>query len=109
MTCQVPVDEKARKTAQDLQSHKCTKTCRKKGPECRFGFPKLPSNTTIFLHQVNNGDKDQVKNLKLAKETLRKMRTYLEDEDNDRNKSLEQILRELDIPLEKYENAFEII
>ena len=43
VTCEVPEDPELRKTVQELQTHTCTKTCKKKGPECRFGFPRLPS------------------------------------------------------------------
>ena len=40
VTCELPEDNDGlRSTVEDLQSHKCTKTCRKKGPECGFGFP----------------------------------------------------------------------
>ena len=47
-SCELPEEPKIRKTVLDLQTHKCSKTCRKKGPECRFGFPRLPSKRTII-------------------------------------------------------------
>ena len=48
VTYQIPETETERRIVLELQSQKCTKTCKKKGPECRFGFPRLPSNETVF-------------------------------------------------------------
>ena len=34
--------------------HHHTQTCRKKGTECRFGFPKLPPPETIIAKQPDS-------------------------------------------------------
>ena len=48
VTCEIPADDQILKQlVEDLQKHKCTNTCKKKGPNCRFGFPRLPSSKTL--------------------------------------------------------------
>ena len=60
------------------QTHTCTKTCRKKGPECRFGFPRLPSNKILITDPVARDNKVAFEELKESKETLKKMRAFLD-------------------------------
>ena len=53
----------------NLQSHKHSRTCRKKGkPICRFGFPLPPLPRTMLLHPLEeNVDKYKKKNAELQK------------------------------------------
>ena len=90
------------------QSHKCTKTCRKKGPDCRFGFPRMPSNKTLVSLPVNKSDEEEQEKFKSGKAKLEKMRAYLENEECSNDKSLEEILKDLEIPPKAYENALKV-
>ena len=76
-----------------MQSHKCSKTCKKKGPQCRFGFPRLPSNKTLISIPTNKDDKDEMENLKFAKEITKKMQSFLDSENFDENLKLEEIFK----------------
>ena len=53
----------------NLQSHKHSRTCRKKGkPICRFGFPLPPLRKTMLLYPLEeNIDKYKKKNVELQK------------------------------------------
>ena len=105
VSCSLPDDEQDRKIVQDLQSHKCTKTCTKKGPHCRFGFPKLPSNKTLIAHPKDKCDEDGQEELKSNLALLQKMKSYLENDENDRNRSLEDILKDLGLTSDEYHAA----
>ena len=39
VTCEIPKDQTLKNIVDSVQTHTCSKTCRKKGPDCRFGFP----------------------------------------------------------------------
>ena len=47
ISCKLPEDKKMHATVRDLQTHAHSKSCHKKGKDCRFDFPKMPSNRTI--------------------------------------------------------------
>ena len=53
----------------NLQSHKHSRTCRKRGkPICRFGFPLPPLPKTMLLYPLEeNIDKYKKKNVELQK------------------------------------------
>ena len=49
MSCSLSNEsEKLNKIVSEVQIHHHTKSCRKYGTKCRFGFPKLPSKKTIL-------------------------------------------------------------
>ena len=58
-TCELPLEEDLRITVQELQTHKCTKNCKKKGPQCRFGFPRLPSKKTLVSIPINKDNEEE--------------------------------------------------
>ena len=105
VSCELPEEQELRQTVQELQSHKCTKTCKKKGPNCRFGFPRLPSKRTLISLPVNKEDKDQMDNFKYSKGLLQKMRDYLQSKDFNKDLDLDAILNLLKIDPEEYEQA----
>ena len=108
ITCELPQDIEKRKAVKDLQSHSHSKSCRKKGATCRFDFPKLPSNETIISLPVDKDSEDGQIKLKESNETKDKMKAYIQSEDFDENKDLTQILKDLDISIEKYRKALAI-
>ena len=40
----------------EVQVHHHTKTCYKKGQDCRFGFPRLPSDRTLIAQPLDKAD-----------------------------------------------------
>ena len=105
VSCQLPEDEVLRRTVEELQTHKCTNTCTKKGPECRFGFPRLPSNETLIALPVDKSDEDAMERFKSGRLKLDKVRAYLDSAEFDNSLTLQQILDNLRIEKEDYENA----
>ena len=75
----------------NLQSHKHSRTCRKKGkPVCRFGFPLPPLPKTMLLYPLEeNIDKYKKKNVELQKS----MNECKENEDISFDEFLEKIAR----------------
>ena len=75
----------------NLQSHKHSRTCRKKGkPICRFGFPLPPLPKTMLLYPLEeNIDKYKKKNVDLQKS----MNEYKENEDIPFDEFLEKIAK----------------
>ena len=59
VTCELPLEEDLRITVQELQTHKCTKNCKKKGPQCRFGVPRLPSKKTLVSIPINKDNEEE--------------------------------------------------
>ena len=74
-----------------LQSHKHSKTCRKKGkPICRFGFPLPPLPRTMLLYPLEeNVDKYKKKNTEL----LKAMNEYKDNVDMTFEEFLENIAK----------------
>ena len=75
----------------NLQSHKHSRTCRKKGkPICRFGFPLPPLPKTMLLYPLEeNIDKYKKKNVDLQKS----MNEYKENGDIPFDEFLEKIAK----------------
>ena len=71
VTCEIPDDDPPlRKLVEDLQKHRCTHTCKKKGPRCRFGFPRLPSRKTLITKPIDKSDETEMAEFKEGKEIL---------------------------------------
>ena len=70
------VGAKAAQTAKDLQQHGHTQRCKKKPPECWFGFPKYPSDRTLIARpEITKKD-----DFERAQIKLKKVKEILEDE-----------------------------
>ena len=46
-----------KESVEDVNTHHHTKTCRKQGPDCRFGIPRPPSDFTIIAQAMTEEDK----------------------------------------------------
>ena len=66
---------------EEVQVHHHTKTCYKKGKDCRFGFPRLPSEKTIIAQPLDkakfSSEKDFRAEVKARRATLSKVREVL--------------------------------
>ncbi|XP_062609123.1 uncharacterized protein LOC134270887 [Saccostrea cucullata] len=119
VTCEIPSeseDAELRKIVQDVQQHskKHSQSCRKKGTDCRFNFPRPPSKKT-FLAKPRNFEEDTENesngNLVLkrndAKAILQKVWENIQDPTQ--NLSSTEIFYKLGISQELFEDAYSII
>ena len=78
-------DENVSHLVKDVQIHNHSKTCRKYGSTCRFGFPRFPSEQTIVAQPlvVDNfpSKSDLDKHQKMLQTVLQKVRKVLDDMD----------------------------
>ena len=105
ISCRMPEDQELRQLVQDLQIHRCSKTCKKKGPKCRFGFPKLPSEETLISEPIDKNDEAQVEEFKEGRQILKKVTEHIESENFRKDDSLAKILSDLDIHEDAYKKA----
>ena len=78
-------DENVSHLVKDVQIHNHSKTCRKYGSTCRFGFPRFPSERTIVAQPLVVDDfpskSDLDKHQKMLQTVLQKVRKVLDDMD----------------------------
>ena len=77
ISCKLPENEELRKVVEDLQTHSCTKSCRKKGPTCRFGYPRLPSDETIIAIPLDKENQEDKRKIELSDQILQKMNVHI--------------------------------
>ena len=110
-TCSIPSDDaELSKLVKEVNfHHKHTDSCRKRGTECRFDFPKLPSLRTIVAKPPDPdlSDENQQVSLETSREIKRKVREKL-TRDLDETYDLEKLLNEVNVTLAEYEEALEI-
>ena len=79
-------DENVSHIVKEVQIHNHSKTCRKYGTKCRFGFPKFPSERTIvaqpLLEKNFPSKKDFEKHQKKLQTVFDKVRKVLDDMDS---------------------------
>ena len=105
VSCSLPEnDQDLLQIASKVQRHKDTKSCRKSGRKCRYGFPKLPLKKTIIAKPLDESiDKEQRETLlKKSKEVLTKARELLETE-LEETFTFENFLEKLGVTEEEYE------
>ncbi|XP_078333990.1 uncharacterized protein LOC111105212 [Crassostrea virginica] len=114
VSCGVPSeddDSELRNTVQAVQQHSKnhSKSCRKKGTECRFNFPRPPSIKT-FINTPHEEESDDISCLEavdskqkqlIAKELLIRVWNEIEDE----SRTTEEIFNELNVTQDEYEDA----
>ena len=105
-TCSIPSDdEELSKLVKEVNVHTHTDSCRKKGTECRFEFPKLPSPETFVAQPPSSEMSDaEVKRYQRIKEKVREKLTH----DLDENYDLDMLLKEVGIEKEDYLEALKI-
>lgn len=103
ITCRLPDESESELfDLVSLQSHKHTKTCRKKGKKtCRFGFPKPPLKKTTILHPLEPPDfsKDEIARHKSVWISIKKELDNIGDIENT---TICLLLDKLELTYEKY-------
>lgn len=111
MSCSLSNEsEMLNKIVSEVQIHHHTKSCRKYGTKCRFGFPKLPSKKTILAKPLpTEMDEDEKKQkLKQCTGILEKALEILESPDLDENMSIVDFIAKLQITEEEYYDTLKI-
>ncbi|XP_052690977.1 uncharacterized protein LOC128168860 [Crassostrea angulata] len=113
VTCSLPSedDEKElRQSVLSVQQHSKThsKSCRKKGTECRFNFPRPPSERTFIAERCEEDPENLQTNTQMntsqAKDTLLKVWNKVLD-NNSEFQTTEEIFTDLSLSQEEYEIA----
>ena len=108
-TCAIPKnDENFAEVVKMVQKHKHTKTCKKYGTDCRFGFPKLPSEKTIVASPLPDELDDE------SKDKLEKCKTVLSDAKdlllslNDDEFTFDEFISKLGVTKDEYHECLSI-
>nr|XP_022305765.1 uncharacterized protein LOC111112528 [Crassostrea virginica] len=116
VTCAIPSeddDPELRQIVLDVQQHSKShsKSCRKKGTDCRFNFPRPPSERTFisrnFEEDVAGSNDDKLKRAQ-AKDVLLKVWNEVLDDVN-ASKTTEEIFSSIDLTQNVYETAHRIL
>ena len=92
----------------NLQSHKHSKTCKKKGRAiCRFNFPLQSMPRTMILEPLSESDLDEnVANM--LKEALGRIRSLLNSINADETMTFVEFLEKLDLTEQQYIKAIRL-
>ncbi|XP_062615938.1 uncharacterized protein LOC134277623 [Saccostrea cucullata] len=98
VSCSANCDDDDREFV-DLQIHKHSRTCRKKGKDiCRFGFPQPPMDSTLILEPLTADDPDSMR----YKEIFAKVKKELADMKEGKSISFNEFLHSLNLEKEDY-------
>jgi hypothetical protein len=89
-----------------LQTHHHTRTCKKRGQACRFGYPKAPSPQTL-LSKPPTGD-NAITLKKESEVILKRVYTVMEDWDDTESLTTSNILMKANVPEASYVDALKI-
>nr|XP_022300726.1 uncharacterized protein LOC111108932 [Crassostrea virginica] len=116
VTCAIPSeddDPELRQIVLDVQQHSKShsKSCRKKGTDCRFNFPRPPSERTFISRnleeEVAGSNDDKLKSAQ-AKDVLLKVWNEVLDDVN-ASKTTEEIFASIDLAQNVYETSHRIL
>ena len=92
----------------NLQRHKHSKTCKKKGhPVCRFNFPLPPMPRTMILEPLSELDLEE-NEAKELKEALGRIRSLLNSINADKTMTFVDFLEKLGLSEQKYTKALRL-
>ena len=108
-------DEDLDNLVKEVNVHHHTSSCQKRG-NCRFNFPRLPSNRTIVamsLDASENETDDEKKVRQRRIDDATKILSTVKDalktlEENEEDQTLEEFLHKLDISIDDYEKSLKI-
>ncbi|XP_062588391.1 uncharacterized protein LOC134250048 [Saccostrea cucullata] len=118
VTCSVPADSddpELRKSVLEVQQHskKHSKSCKKKGTECRFNFPRPPSQKTFITsaneeENAEEWEKETNVNKAFAKEILLSVWDKIQN-DGERIQTTQELFDDLSLTQELYEDAYNML
>jgi hypothetical protein len=107
-TCRIPENETLKGFVKEVQTHNHTKACKKYDNNCRFGFPKYPSEKTIIAKQVENDVPNRQEIMNKHADILSIVKKIMESSEFDDNMSLTEILNEAKVTAEDYYKALQV-
>ena len=121
VSCKIPEEDSTdendlmrRKHVLELQQHGHSPTCKKKRTECRFDFPRLPSERTMIAKPITGTEKEIAKKLEKytvilanAKEVLKQLPTAKEvlNQGGEETISMDEFYKRIGVSKEDYEEA----
>lgn len=131
ITCSIPEeneDSELRKIVLDVHQHskKHSKSCKKNGAECRFNFPRPPSQRTFITDVVDDEDENDDEKETVSSQSMNKTGSKSEltksqakdillgvwnkiQCDSDGFESTEKVFNDLSLNQEIYENALNVL
>jgi hypothetical protein len=107
-TCGLPEDNTLKKIVKEVQTHNHTKACQKYENNCRFGFPKFPSEKTIIAKQLESDVPNRQEIINKNADILSLVSKILQSSEFDDNMSLTEILGKAYITTEEYYAALQM-
>ena len=108
VSCSVTTDdEKLNDNVKLVQKHSHSKSCRKYGTSCRFGFPKLPSKYSMIAKPLDSDmDPDTRKATeKKVENILTSAKEFLETDDIREDMSIDEFIKVLGVTDAEYHQA----
>ena len=112
VTCSLDIDAIS-DIVKEVQEHSHTLSCRKHKNNCRFGYPRFPSNKTLIAQPLNKEDftsedayKKEKKRLNNILDQVKKKLIDLKKEDLE-SISIEEILIKADVSSKDYYDALQ--
>ncbi|XP_062602888.1 uncharacterized protein LOC134264626 [Saccostrea cucullata] len=117
ITCSLPSendDLELRRIVLDVQQHSKnhSKSCKKKGTDCRFNFPRPPSERTFITRQCEEEEKDMETDGNFCKSQAKDILLHVWNEVlNDENecKTTEEMFMNMGLSQELYEKAHRLL
>ena len=118
VTCSLD-DDNLSETVQEVQEHthkgniEKRTGCYKKGPNCRFKFPRMPSEKTLIAQPLEKGqmsDKEFASKKKVYRETIQKVKEILENltkEELDQI-TIDEVLNRAKVQKDQYYEALKV-
>ena len=104
-------DETLNELVKEVNVHKHTKSCKKYGTNCRFNFPRLPSDETLIASPPSEdlSEEERKEQLRKSKKILEKVKNFLVElkADDESDLSLGDLLNKLDINYNDYKSALQ--
>jgi hypothetical protein len=107
VSCALPDDEpEFKQKVLQSQKHNHSNYCRKKN-DCRFGFPKPPSNETLIAREPEDENKSAI--LKRSRAVLQKVKQSIEDEElMEECTDLQSLLAKCGLDEQTYKDALSV-
>ncbi|XP_062581675.1 uncharacterized protein LOC134243443 [Saccostrea cucullata] len=117
ITCAIPAendDQELREIVLGVQQHSKnhSKSCRKKGTDCRFHFPRPPSERTFITRQCEENEEDSEKFDGLSKSQAKDILMHVWNEvldDVNEGKTAEEIFTKMQLSQDTYERAHRVL
>lgn len=112
ITCSIPREEdnpELYSLVSTVQKHHHTATCRKKGTESRFLYPKLPSSCTLIATPVESDNEVfRAATIETAADILYNVVKVLEDDKDNRIESINDLLNATELTVDQYLYALSV-